>query len=75
MLPQALKVEEEEGEPKGQDLLEVVEVCCHSSLQEREAWQRKECQEEEEEGQMFQEDLDPKKVVLVAGPGAAAAVA
>ena len=54
------------------------EVCCHSILQEREAWQ-KECQEgEEEEGveQKFQVDWDLKVVLVgqVAEPIAAAAV-
>ena len=54
------------------------EVCCHSILQEREAWQ-KECQEEEEEEgveQKFQVDWDLKVVLVVqvAEPGAAVAV-
>jgi len=55
----------------------VEEVCCHSVLQEREAW-KKECQEEEEEGveHKFQVDWDLKVVLVVqvAEPGAAVAV-
>ena len=73
--PSALKVAEEE-EPIGQDLLEVGEVFYHSTLQEREAQQKKMSQEEEEEGevvgQMSQEVLDLKVVwvVQVAEPAA-----
>ena len=73
--PSALKVAEEE-EPIGQDLLEVGEVFYHSTLQEREAHQKKMSQEEEEEGevvgQMSQVVLDLKVVwvVQVAEPAA-----
>ena len=66
--PSALKVAEEE-EPIGQDLLEVGEVFYHSTLQEREAQQKKMSQEEEEEGevvgQMSQVVLDLKVVWVV----------
>ena len=73
-LPETLKVVKEEGEMKDQDHLEVGEVYCRSTLQEREAWY-KVCQEEGEE-QKFQVDWDLKVVLVgqVAEPIAAAAV-
>ena len=62
----ALKVEEEEGEELiGHALhLEVAEVGYHSTLQEREASQKKSSQEEGEGvvGQMFQAGWDLKVV-------------
>ena len=55
--------EGEEEELTNQDLLpEVGEVCHHSTLQEREAWQKKAFQEEEEVVQMSQAGWDLKVV-------------
>ena len=75
--PSALKVVEEE-DLIGQDLLEVGEVFYHSTLQEREAQQKKMSQEEEEEGevvgQMSQVVLDLKVVWVVQVVEPAAAV-